>query len=186
MSEHPPSANQQLAALIANRRRQPISEEEPSEPIPTTPWLLARLSQMWFGLRAEDVREVVSPEAITRVPNQPGHFSGLTLIHGRLVPVLELAPLLRTITGREVPTPTSCRRFVVIARDEIEVALAADEARGVIHLEAPSETTTGLVVDDSSVIIGDVAWVDNQETDQLVCLLDTAHLLLAVAQTGQR
>lgn len=148
--------------MVASR-----SSITPNEPTETTelswPCLLLRIGTRWCGLRAEAITEVVAPEAITKVPGQPSHVLGVSLVHGRLVPVIDLAPLMPEL-GVSLEHPNG-RRLAVITHGESEIGLVADDAKGVIELPVPdhdSVTTTR-----PSFVQGEVRW-----EDQLVCLID--------------
>lgn len=168
----PPSANDELARLISSKRTE-AAVPALAPPAPSTelswPCLLMRMGTRWCGLRADAVREVVAPEAITRVPAQPGHVLGVSLVHGRLVPAIDLAPLM---PGMDIALENPPgRRLAVIAYEEVEIGVVADEAKGVIYLPAITESQSA---DRPMFIIGEVYW-----EDQLVCLLDAPLLVRA-------
>jgi chemotaxis signal transduction protein len=180
------SANEELAALVASRdgATDPVTDAATDQTGSTLPFLLLRLGSRWFGLRAESVREVVGHEVVNRVPGQPAHIRGVAMIHGRMVPVVALDVLLRAhltsfsdtsdadADGADLPRS----RLVVLASQQLEIAIVADDARGVVHLAAPPE-----VVDAGRLrfVMGEVPW--NQH---LVCVLDGAALLAAALAPG--
>lgn len=188
MTGGPRSANEELAALIAQRGLARDSGEPAADQTRSTlPFLLLRLGTRWFGLRAESVREVVGHEVITRIPGQPAHLRGLAMIHGRMVPVVALDVLLRAHavplaetgtggagTGDDVPRS----RMVVLMDERLEIALLADDARGVVHLRS----TLDVPPDGERLrfVLGEIPW-----NDQLVCVLDGSALLAAAVASGQ-
>lgn len=186
MNKEVSSANDELAALIAERQRAPLHDPEASfETEPTLPFLLMCLGERWFALRAESVREVVARETITRVPGQPAHVRGVALIHGRLVPVAALDILL----GSSATTPGDAagsqaegspgRRLVVISHEDAEIALMADDARGVLYLPAAFEDHGG--AERATFIAGEVRWEEH-----LVCVLEVPALMAAATQSGRK
>ena len=63
--------------------------------------------------------EVVAPEAITKVPAQPAHVLGVSLVHGRLVPVVDIS---RMLPKKEVSLSNSTgRRLAVVTHGEAEI-----------------------------------------------------------------
>lgn len=189
MTGGPRSANEELAALVARRSQASESASEPAtaETRSTLPFLLLRLGTRWFGLRAESVREVVGHEVITRIPGQPPHIRGLTLIHGRMVPVVALdlllsahaVPLADTGAGgagqHEDDVPRS--RMVVLTDEHFEIAILADDARGVVHLRAALDAP--LEGERLRFVLGEIPWQDH-----LVCVLDGSALLAAAFESG--
>jgi chemotaxis signal transduction protein len=185
------SANQELAALVASRAGATAGDDHAEAAASRTgsalPFLLLRLGSRWFGLRAESVREVVGHEVVNRVPGQPAHVRGVSMIHGRMVPVVALDVLLaahvaafsdtgEAAAGRDGgDTPRS--RLVVLAGDQLEIAILADDARGVMHLPAPLEAPAA--GGRLRFVLGEIPW-----NEHLVCVLDGAALLDAALAPG--
>ncbi|HWN66851.1 MAG TPA: chemotaxis protein CheW [Haliangium sp.] len=185
------SANQELVALVASRAGATEGEADGRTEAAarqagnTLPFLLLRLGNRWFGLRAESVREVVGHEVVNRVPGQPAHVRGVAIIHGRMVPVVALDVLLRAHVpsfsdireaGRDGGDGTRAR-LVVLAGEQLEIAIPADDARGVMHLlaafDAPGDAGR------LRFVLGEIPW-----NEQLVCVLDGAALLAAALAPG--
>lgn len=151
MSERRTTANDELSAIVAARvgRSAPVQNGDLSWPC-----LLLRVGRHWFGLRAESVREVVVPQAITPVPAQPAHVLGVALVHGRLVPVVDISKM---VTSMDVTIENAKgRRLAVIAAGEAEIGIIADEAKGVIDLPVPERKAA-----DSgrgTLVLGQVRW----------------------------
>lgn len=186
------SANEELAALVASRNdAADAAGERDGATAPqagaTLPFLLLRLGARWFGLRAESVREVVGHEAVSRVPGQPVHIRGVAMVHGRMVPVVALEVLLRahvaSFTDGGAPegdrhggdAPRS--RLVVLADDRLEIAVQADDARGVVHLPAAIDAPED--AGRRRFVLGEIPW-----NEHLVCVLDGAALLAAALAPG--
>lgn len=181
------SANEELAALVASRdgATDPAVDVAADQTGSALPFLLLRLGSRWFGLRAESVREVVGHEVVNRVPGQPAHIRGVAMIHGRMVPVVALDVLLRAqltsfadtseASGGGADLPRS--RLIVLAREQLEIAIVADDARGVVHLAASFESA----VDAGRLrfVRGEIPW-----DQHLVCVLDGDALLAAALTPG--
>lgn len=187
------SANEELAALVASRTvgtdgdADGHAEASARQTGSALPFLLLRLGSRWFGLRAESVREVVGHEAVNRVPGQPAHVRGVAMIHGRLVPVVALDVLLRAhvasfsevneAEGDSDGGDTPRSRLVVLTGEQREIAILADDARGVMHLPAALDAP----VDAGRLrfVLGELPW-----NEHLVCVLDGDALLAAALASG--
>jgi purine-binding chemotaxis protein CheW len=168
----PPS--EQLRAFIGAS----LEESKPAMQVPTDvtlSFLMFRHGGRWFGVRAEAVKLVVAKDSITRVPAQPPHVLGVALIRSRLIPVIDLAHMTRSADRPADDAPGL--RLVVLASQDDEVALVADEARGVIELAANSidHNTSNKV----SFISGVVKWRKGTAS-----VIDTG-LLLRAATRGE-
>jgi purine-binding chemotaxis protein CheW len=115
------------------------------------------------------VAEVVPVPVLTRVPGGPSWLSGVVNWRGRVLPVVDLRPL---VGANLSPLPSSAR-LVVLAEDDIEVGLVADMVPGLLNcdtdqLEAvPATISTGM----ASLVRGVV------DVDGPVALLDTDAVL---------
>lgn len=176
------SANEELAALVRQRGAESAPEGEPEAGDASTPLLLLRLGEHWFGLRAESVREVVACESVTPVPGQPPHIRGVALIHGRLVSVVALERLLRVLIPERAPagerTGRDYRRLVVLVEDAGEIAILADDAKGVIDLVLP-DSASAADADASASVRGHLVRCEVPWGESLVCVLDGAALVAA-------
>lgn len=77
-----------------------------------------------YGLGIEHIREISKFKPITEVPRVPGFVSGIILVRGQVVPVLDLRMRLRLSA---VP-PNSKSRILVVSRPSVESeALYEDE-----------------------------------------------------------
>lgn len=151
--------NDALAALIELAGT--TGDAGPAEALATFPAILLRVGTRWYGVDANLVREVVHRDTVTRVPAQPGHILGVALVHGRMVAVVDLDRLLDIATSQAT---ASNARLVVLHDSGDEVALAAEEARGVFELPAATGGTHGK---SSEFVTAELPW--NQ---RLVCMLD--------------
>jgi purine-binding chemotaxis protein CheW len=108
--------------------------------------VILRFAGARYAVDMSSVAEVVPVPVLTRVPGSPPWLSGVVNWRGRVLPVLDLRPLVGAALS---PLPTSAR-LVVISEDDIEVGLVADMVPGLLHcdpgqLEAvPATIATGI------------------------------------------
>lgn len=101
--------------------------------------VVLRVGRRWFGVQAGDVREVVIKGYVTPMPLSASHVQGIAQVHGRLVPVVDMAYMVTGLGRGE--SAAMLPRMVIVAEGELEVAIVADEARGLIDValqRAPS------------------------------------------------
>lgn len=180
MTDQTRSGNQALSDLVAQRTAGDgdliLGAASGDDSVPL---LLLRLGTRWFGLRAEAVREVVARDTVTRVPGLSPHIRGVALIHGRLVPVVALEQLLALPAADADTDELEHRRLVVLVEEVGEIAILANDAKGVIHLSLPTDdqsasasgAATGL---RNQLIRCEVAW-----GQELVCILDGPAVITA-------
>jgi chemotaxis signal transduction protein len=89
--------------------------------------VLLRLGASRYALDMTDVAEVAMLPPVTRLPGQPPWLLGVANWRGRMLPVLDLRPLLDT-----APVPLAgSARLVVVAHDDVVVGLVAEAVPGV-------------------------------------------------------
>jgi purine-binding chemotaxis protein CheW len=87
-----------------------------------------------FGIRINQVREVIRVGEITRVPQAPPHVRGVTNLRGRILPVMEL----RTRLGLTPAIVSPRSRIVVVEVHDRVVGLLVDAVLQVAKV--PGET----------------------------------------------
>ncbi len=128
------SPSAELAELAARNEKSNAQADEASAAEladPPLTLLFLRVGRRWFGVRSDSVREVSTKGYVTRVPTAPSYVLGVTLIRGRLVPVLALEGLLGAITAGD--TAQTLPRLVILRHEDTEIAVVADETRGIIE-----------------------------------------------------
>lgn len=91
-----------------------------------------RIGEMLFAFDAAHIAEVIRLPPITRVPGAPNFLLGVGAHRGEVLPVVDLAPLLRL--GN---TAVSVRTRAAITRsDGIVVAIIADQLEGLRWFKA--------------------------------------------------
>ncbi|WP_348675956.1 chemotaxis protein CheW [uncultured Abyssibacter sp.] len=120
---------QLLAAL--EQRLQAGAGESALQAVRTWTGLGLRVRDQLYVAPRSDVREVLTPPAMTRVPNAPDWMRGVANVRGALYPVLDLGRLF----GRDgfVPGPQS--RLLLLNSDVDPVAFLVDEVYGYRNFE---------------------------------------------------
>ena len=97
----------------------------------------------------ESVAEVARPPGLTRLPFLPAWLPGVANHRGRVLPVVDLRPLL----GVDAPEPTRRARLVVLRDGETRVGLAVEAVRGVLPLPDELEPAPATVAAGTSGLV---------------------------------
>ena len=120
--------------------------------------VVLRLGGSRYGLGMEEVAEVVALPAVTRLPAAPAWLLGLANWRGRVLPVLDLRPLLGTPTS---PLASSARLVVLQdpADATVTAGVVAEAVPGVRDAEMTELTTppATLAGDAAALIRGQVS-----------------------------
>lgn len=130
--------------------------------------VVIRVGDRWLAVRANTVREVVIKGFVTRLPLAPSHLLGLTLVHGRLVPVVSLEGLIPGINP--APSGQMLPRLVVVAHGDSEVALVTDEAQGVVEVDIDVDGVVGNLAGIN--VAAEIDW-----RGEMLAVLDTETLV---------
>jgi purine-binding chemotaxis protein CheW len=141
---------------------------------PTVALLLLRVGRRWFGVHPEMVRQVAMKGHVTRVPTAPSYVLGVTLIRGRLVPVIALEGLLGSVGSGD--TAQTLPRLVVLRDGDTEIAVVADETRGLIEHSARAADEAARSSERASFLGAEIDW-----EGRLVCMLDVPALIAQIA-----
>lgn len=101
-------------------------------------------------IRSSEVREVVRPLPLTRVPMGPDHILGLANIHGQIVSIIDVVKLssLSAITS---DASSSRARFLVLRHPVMHVAVWVDEVKRLrkveVRLLKPAKNSPDTVYD---------------------------------------
>lgn len=96
--------------------------------------VVLRFAGARYAVDMNTVAEVVPVPPMTRVPGGPAWLSGVVNWRGRVLPVLDLRPLVGAPLS---PMPTSAR-LVVISQDDVEVGVIADMVPGLLDCDPES------------------------------------------------
>ena len=97
------------------------------------PLLVFRVGTRTFGAEAHHVYEVVVSDSITPVPTARSFVLGITLVRGRLVPVISLGELLG-FQSRDDGAPT-LPRLLILRDGSLEVAIMSDATLGLYDVD---------------------------------------------------
>lgn len=107
------------------------AEKDPAA-LATIDVLLLRLAGELYGVPSASVREVVRYRAYTPVPGSPPSLPGIMSQRGTILPVIELRPLL----GLAMVPITRAARLVIVAHQEIDLALLVEAVLDLAALSA--------------------------------------------------
>ncbi len=93
--------------------------------------VILRFAGARYAVDMASVAEVVPVPVMTRIPGGPAWLSGVVNWRGRVLPVIDLRPLVGAALS---PLPTSAR-LVVLAEGDIEVGIVADMVPGLLDCD---------------------------------------------------
>jgi chemotaxis signal transduction protein len=123
-----------------------VADEASEEDAAPIGGVILRFAGGRYAVDMASVAEVVPVPVLTRIPGGPAWLSGVVNWRGRVLPVIDLRPLVGATLS---PMPTSAR-LVVLAEADIEVGLVADMVPGLLDCDArdlepvPATIATGI------------------------------------------
>jgi purine-binding chemotaxis protein CheW len=162
-------ANEQLSVLA---RSPALPDPAASRQREMVSLVFLRAGGRWFALPAETVAEVATKGPVTRVPGTTRTLMGLTLVRGRLVPVISLPELVGFASAGEAAA--TLPRLVIVRAEDTELAIVADEIKGVIEHDRGSEER-GTTSDRAAFLGEELSW-----QGRLACVIDVRGLVAAV------
>lgn len=128
--------------------------------------VVLRFAGARYAVDMSAVAEVVSVPPMTRVPGSPVWLAGVVNWRGRVLPAVDLRPLVGAALA---PLPTSAR-LVVLSVGDVELALVADMVPGLLECDPESlEPIPATVAEGITPLVRGVV-----EHDGPVALLDAA------------
>lgn len=129
-----------------------------------------RLRDEEFGVDIKQVREIIKPTIITRLPHVSDFIEGVTNLRGEVIPVISL----RKRFGVPDTENTQDTRIIILDTADSRVGFIVDEVTEVLRISAsaidpPPSSISGL----SAEYLQGVGKVD----DRLLILLDVERLL---------
>lgn len=123
-----------------------------------------------FGIEIASVEGIVKLQEITKIPQAPPYFEGITNLRGSVLPVIDLHRRF----GMPEPERTSETRIVVANLEGVKTGMIVSAVSEVLTIEDNViEPPPPLVSNVNSTFIVGVAKIDNR----LVILLDLAKIL---------
>jgi purine-binding chemotaxis protein CheW len=124
-----------------------------------------------FGIRVDQVREIIRVGEITRVPQAPAHVRGVANLRGRILAVVEI----RTRLGLTPAVLTPRSRIIVVEIQARVLGILVDAVLQVVKV--PVETVTAapdeVLSPQTDYISGVARW-----NSRLIILLDVEKVLL--------
>lgn len=102
-------------------------EEESGRP-PARRWIRVVCGERMYAVPLERVREILTPQPLTRLPGCDAEVAGLIGVRGRIVTVLDLGRIL----GRRPAISLPEHRLLLVDHEERIVGLAVEEASAVL------------------------------------------------------
>jgi len=141
--------------------------------------VILRFAGARYAVDMRSVAEVVPVPKLTRVPGSPSWLSGVVNWRGRVLPVVDLRPL---VGAPLAPLPTSSR-LVVLSEDDVEVGVVADMVPGLLDCDPedleplPATVAAGIAPLVRGVVDfdGPVALLDTQAVFALRSQLASLH-----------
>jgi purine-binding chemotaxis protein CheW len=131
--------------------------------------LLCTVGARYCGLALEHVSETMRPLAIEPLASAPSFVSGVSIVRGEPIPVLDLRRLLGSISEPESP-----RRLVAVRVDSRRAGLLVDGVEGVRRV--PSDTLRALprlLGDASAELVTEIGRLD----EKLFLVLESGRLV---------
>lgn len=146
--------------------------------------VVLRLSGREYGIRIDQIREVLRVQPLTVIPHAPAFIEGVVSIRGHLAAVVDL----RKCLGVPAAAPESTARIVMTVVNRMVIGLLVDEVVDVLTLDGSMIEPTPPVVRSTMArhyVIG-----VGRLGERMIGLLDLAALfaeeeLAALAQTGR-
>src|SRR5215470_7385728 len=110
-----------------------------SAPIAPARACLIRLGSALYAAEVRYAREVVVFDEYTQVPLAPPYLIGVANLRGRLVPLVDLRPLL----GLEPARATRQAKALVVERDQLTAAFHIDDVVGLEPLDGLTVSEDG-------------------------------------------
>jgi Chemotaxis signal transduction protein len=100
---------------------------------PTIRVLSFRLGTEHYCINITDAREVFKPVSITRIPNTPAFIVGVTNLHGRAIPLIDIRYFLglgqkEGLAGTKVIVTDAGHNVVGVMVDDVDETLDIEEA----------------------------------------------------------
>jgi chemotaxis signal transduction protein len=134
----------------------------------STDAIVVRLGTGRFAVALASVAEVGRAPAVTRVPGLPSWLGGVANWRGRILPVLDLRPLL----GAEAAPLDAQGRLLVLTGDGIAVGLLVDAVDGTTSLTGVAEFPPASAPNGANLMSGQVPREDGP-----LAVLDVAAVL---------
>ncbi len=165
--------NEDILSLVRQRSQQQIGQGVHRQE-PKIRLLIFRLGQEWYGLEAQQVREISRLSNLTRVPLTPSHVLGVVNLRGEVMAVIDV----RKALGLPQTGLSETARIIVARHEGLEAGIMAEAVVEMIEANRSSLQPPLMAVESdrgryaSSIL--------QQKDDQLIIVLNLAALFNAL------
>lgn len=101
------------------------------EGVQTERYLTFTINGEAFGIKTEDVTEIIGVQPITKMPRMPDYIKGVINLRGKVVPVIDMR--LKFLQEAVEYNDRTC--VIVVDRDDIIVGLIVDDVTEVVNIK---------------------------------------------------
>lgn len=137
---------------------------------PASEMIFFLLADEWYAVDILHVKEILSTQVLTPLPNVPNHVVGIISLRGMIVPVIHL----KAIFGLPLTEDIAGTRVMVIAQEDMMVGVLVDAADRVVSVPISK------IEKKLSTLQGDKAeWIEGQIENEgrIVAMLDVKRLI---------
>ncbi|MDD1687569.1 chemotaxis protein CheW [Methanoregula sp.] len=142
----------QAASLLRERAKKIARPEEGSQESAVTEVLRFRLAYREYAIDMQHIREVVLTGKITPVPGTPDYISGICMVRGEIISLVDLRVLL-SIPEKGL---TDLNRVIVLSDNKFSFGILADHITGIgmVELDRISPEYTDAIPVKSNYVRG--------------------------------
>jgi len=132
-----------------------------------------KLSTNEYGLRVNEVREVLKLQDITSLPNTPSYIVGVTNIRGEIMPIIDLRKKLNLFDDMSEEAASE-KLVMVIEIDGVPIGILVDSVSDVMQISSNQiENIEGIKKNASGEYIEGIAKIGNR----LIIILNIKNLI---------
>lgn len=130
-------------------------------------YIVVRLGQESYGIKIDNVDNIVRMQRMTRVPKSQPYYIGVINLRGEVVPVMSL----RRRFGLEDDEYVGSTRIIIVKLlDQSLVGMIVDEVKEVVNLdETTIENPNFKLSEENAIYLAGIG----KNSDSLISLLDT-------------
>lgn len=133
-------------------------------------FVIFKLENEEFGVEITDVREIIKPQQILKVPNAPSYIEGIINLRGRVHPVFNL----RKKFHLENTDFDEMTKIVVVSVNEISVGFIVDDVSEILRIEEQNmEIPPNMIIGQHIKYIKSVGKIG----DRMIIILDLGLIL---------
>lgn len=133
-------------------------------------FVVFKLEEEDFGVEIINVREIIKPQQILKVPNTPKYIEGIINLRGRVHPVFNLRKKFH-INEKEFDERT---KIIIVSVNEISVGFIVDDVSEILRIEEQNmEVPPSIIVGHHRKYIRTVGKIG----DRMIIILDLNLLL---------